>query len=201
MSTLLELVNILIDTVIEWIQFLIKLIAFLTGTYLLIFSLLIGFSYNISIDILDQRVSEIELKTNEPIKVLGISYGGKQKPKNFDIKRHRELERTLPDWKERLDWQEGRVKAYETYLQRKREYQRFGTPEFLQHYTPNQLDAIDYFRGTGTYAFHQDLNQPPNIFDSRQSLVLKMHNNEVRTKFLLNERWIRTKSNNKNKYW
>ena len=76
-------------------------------------------------------VSEIQLKTNEPVKVLGISYGGRQKPENFGIKFHRELERSFPDWKERLNWQEDRIKAYETYLQRKRAYLRLGTSESL----------------------------------------------------------------------
>ena len=38
-----------------------------------------------------------------------------------------------------------------------------------------QLDAINYFHGTGFYQKHQDLEVKPNIFDTRQSFLRKMH--------------------------
>ena len=46
------------------------------------------------------------------------------------------------------------------------------------------MDAMDYFQGTGFYARQQDPKTKPNIFDTRQSFLLKMHDDQMRTDFL-----------------
>ena len=51
-------------------------------------------------------------------------------------------------------------------------------------YTKEELDAIDYFRGTGFYARQQDPKMKPNIYDTRQSFLLKMHDDQMRNGFL-----------------
>ena len=47
-----------------------------------------------------------------------------------------------------------------------------------------ELDAISYFKGTGFYAKQQDPKMKPNIFDTRQTFLLKMHDETVRREFL-----------------
>jgi hypothetical protein len=51
-------------------------------------------------------------------------------------------------------------------------------------YTKQELDAISYFQGTGFYAKHQDPKTIPNIFDTRQTLLLKMQDKTVQRDFL-----------------
>ena len=53
-------------------------------------------------------------------------------------------------------------------------------------YTKEELDAINYFNGTGFYQSWQNPKEKPNIFDTRQSFLLKMHDPIVRRKFLNN---------------
>ena len=43
---------------------------------------------------------------------------------------------------------------------------------------------MDYFQGTGFYARQQDPKMKPNIYDTRQSFLLKMHDDQMRDEFL-----------------
>ena len=51
-------------------------------------------------------------------------------------------------------------------------------------FTPQEQDAFDYFHGTGFYKDHQDLNTPPNRFDTRETFLNKMQDSEMRNNFL-----------------
>lgn len=50
--------------------------------------------------------------------------------------------------------------------------------------TKDEQDAIDYFSGSGFYRREQDPTVKPNIFDNRQSFLIKMHDKEMRMNFL-----------------
>ena len=39
---------------------------------------------------------------------------------------------------------------------------------------------MDYFNGTGFYQKEQDPTRKPNIFDTRQTFLLKMHDDKLR---------------------
>lgn len=54
------------------------------------------------------------------------------------------------------------------------------------YYTKEELDAMDYFQGNGIYAKYQDKREKYNIFDTRQSCLLKMHDDKLRNDFLNN---------------
>lgn len=47
-----------------------------------------------------------------------------------------------------------------------------------------ERDAIAYIEGTGFYSKQQDLRTKPNIFDTRETFLLKMHDKNNRTNFL-----------------
>ena len=68
------------------------------------------------------------------------------------------------------------VIAFQTGLKKKKEYSRF--------YTKQELDAINYFHGNKFYAKQQNQNVKPNIFDTRQSFLKKMHDPVMRKNFL-----------------
>jgi hypothetical protein len=50
--------------------------------------------------------------------------------------------------------------------------------------TVPEKDALNYFNGTGSYKKYQNPKTLPNIFDTRQSFLLKMEDREVRENFL-----------------
>jgi len=50
--------------------------------------------------------------------------------------------------------------------------------------SPQESDAIDYFTGQGSYCYLQDFRTEPNIFDTRESLLIKMSDESNRNRFL-----------------
>ena len=68
-------------------------------------------------------------------------------------------------------------------MQKKREALRLRLKENFNR-TPEEQDAVDYFNGTGIYAKYQDIKTKPNIFDTRQSFLRKMHDPELRNNYL-----------------
>lgn len=102
----------------------------------------------------------------------------------MDSDLHRRLERHFPDWKERMDYQKRQEEIYKSAMRKRNEIKRLRLLENSDFYTKEELDAIAYFEGTGKYAEYQDLRTKPNIFDSRQSFLLKMHDESLRNEFL-----------------
>lgn len=49
---------------------------------------------------------------------------------------------------------------------------------------PEEQDTSNYFSRTGFYKTYQSPETSPNIFDTRESLLKKMNNREMRTNFL-----------------
>lgn len=50
--------------------------------------------------------------------------------------------------------------------------------------SPKERDAINYFTGQGFYRSQQDFRTKPNIFDTRESFLVKMHDESNRNRFL-----------------
>lgn len=122
-------------------------------------------------------------------KVLTVNPGGSQddilnNKKRIDLSFHHRLEQYFPDWDRRMDYQKRQEKFYKSAMRKKREIQRLRMLETPKSYTKEELDSIDYFQGTGFYKKHQDPKVKPNIFDTRQSFLLKMHDDKLRNEFL-----------------
>ncbi len=94
------------------------------------------------------------------------------------------MEQHFPDWDGRMAYQQRQEKFYKSAMIKKREIQRLRILETPNFYTKEELDAISYFQGTGFYSKHQDTKVKPNIFDTRQSFLLKMHDDKLRNEFL-----------------
>ena len=110
--------------------------------------------------------------------------GGKEK--KFDLDFHRQLEQHFPDWTERMDYQKKQEKLFKLAIRKKREMKRLKIKDDSKFYTKEELDAMDYFQGNGIYAKYQDTREKNNIFDTRQSFLLKMHDDKLRNNFLNN---------------
>jgi len=96
------------------------------------------------------------------------------KRKNFDPAFHRRLEKHFPDWSGRMAFQKKQEELYKSAMQKKREALRLRLKENFNR-TSEEQDAVDYFNGTGIYTKYQDIKTKPNIFDTRQSFLRKMH--------------------------
>ena len=96
------------------------------------------------------------------------------------------LEKYFPDWTERMNYQNQQFEFWQSSKKKLREADRLRLNwDFkLKILTPEEKDALDYFRGTGFYEYHQDVSTPPNIFDTRDTFLKKMQDFEMRNKFL-----------------
>lgn len=102
----------------------------------------------------------------------------------FDKDLHKKLQQHFPDWEDRMLYQERQSKFYKSAYLKQKELERVRIRPTSKTYSKQELDALDYFNGCGFYKRQQDYKQPPNIFDSRESFLLKMHNTKAREKFL-----------------
>ncbi len=104
--------------------------------------------------------------------------------RKMDSDLHRRLERHFPDWEDRMAYEEKQAKCYKSALIKKKEIIRLRMIDDSSLYSEKELDSINYFKGKGSYAKYQDPSAAPNIFDTRQSFLLKMHDTNAREKFL-----------------
>ena len=118
------------------------------------------------------------------VKNPSISNNNRKNKKKFDAAFHRRLEQHFPDWQGRIDSQRKQEKFYKSARMRKAELRRLRMIDRPSLYTKEELDAMDYFRGTGFYARQQDPKMKPNMYDTRQSFLLKMHDDQMRNDFL-----------------
>jgi hypothetical protein len=104
--------------------------------------------------------------------------------KKMDPDLHRRLEKYFPDWEERMAYQKNQTEFYKSARRKKKDIIKLRMADDLNVYSEKELDAINYFEGKGFYARYQDPSVVPNIYDTRQSFLLKMHDISSREKFL-----------------
>jgi hypothetical protein len=83
-----------------------------------------------------------------------------------------------------MDYQKKQEGFYKSALRKERQAKGLRIKERSNFYTKEELDAMDYFQGNGIYAKYQDKREKYNIFDTRQSFLLKMHEDKLRNEFL-----------------
>ncbi len=92
--------------------------------------------------------------------------------------------KTFPDWEGRINYQKNQEEFYKSAMKKQSELKKLRIKATSGFYTKEELDAIDYFHGKGFYAKAQNPNVKPNIFDTRQSFLKKMHNPVMRQNFI-----------------
>lgn len=142
------------------------------------------YNHNTSSSYTEQIISKIR-SGSDPTKQIVIIQTSQGKRKKINMITHRRLERFFPDWEERIAYQEDREKVYKVAMIKRREALRLRKKENFSR-TKDEQDAIDYFLGRGFYELHQDPSVKPNIFDNRQSFLIKVHDKEIRRNFLKN---------------
>ena len=123
-------------------------------------------------------------------KALGISGGDglpiwfSAKREKFDLVLHARLMKTFPDWEARMNYQKKQEEFYKLAIKKETQLKRLRIKDTSGFYRKEEVDAINYFHGKGFYAKEQDPSVKPNIFDTRQSFLIKMHNPVMRKNFL-----------------
>ena len=96
------------------------------------------------------------------------------------------LARYFPDWDARLSVEKQQAIIYNKATKKLKAYKNFNpllkNPEKLL--TDDEKFAIDYFHGRGTFKKSHDPKTRPNLYDTRQTFLNKMENQEMRQEFL-----------------
>ena len=106
------------------------------------------------------------------------------KREKFDLVLHVKLMKTFPDWPARMEYQKKQEEFYKSAMKKQTQLKRLRIQYTSSFYTKQEIDAINYFHGKGFYAKTQDSSIKPNIFDTRQSFLMKMHNPLMRKNFI-----------------
>ena len=106
--------------------------------------------------------------------------------RKFDLTFHRKLEKHFPDWEDRMNFQKKQENFYKSAMKKQAELRRTRMIDMSNRYTKEELDAVSYFQGTGFYAKQQDPSENPKpcIYDTRQTFLIKMHDNDIRRNVL-----------------
>ena len=122
---------------------------------------------------INKPLSEYDSLMGRENDLILAAFRGKRK--KFDLAFHRRLEQHFPDWEDRINYQKKQEEFSKSALRKERELRRLRIKDTSKFYTKQELDAIDYFHGTGSYKKYQDPAMKPNIFDTRQTFLFQMH--------------------------
>ena len=94
------------------------------------------------------------------------------------------MEKHFLDWSNWIDYQNKQENFYKAAIRRKQEIKRLRVLDKKSYYPKEALDAMNCFQRIGFYSKQQDPKVKSNIFDTRQSFLLKMHDNKLKNEFL-----------------
>lgn len=125
-------------------------------------------------------------KSNYWTSKFGFSNRSNRPKYDYDVEKfHSRLEQTFPDWDEIMDYQKKQEALYHSAMRKQLDSIRVTkgrTTDFGR--TKAEQDALDYFNGRDFYKTEQHPSKKPNIFDTRQTFLLKMHDDKMRRDFL-----------------
>lgn len=116
------------------------------------------------------------------IPLVNTVRGGGKYPRNFDKNFHRILRKGFPDSKRRAEFEKSRLELYNSARSKLHRAPVGMKGEKLL--SPEERDAIDYFSSQGFYRSQHHFKTKPNIFDTRESFLIKMHDESNRNRFL-----------------
>jgi len=144
-----------------------------------LFGLLVGLSLN--------NNSNPEFNSDENSITLVNSLrgvGNRKYPSNFDKNFHRILRKGFPDSKRRIEFEKSQLEFYNSVRSKLYRAPTLSMKDKMRLLSPQEHDAINYFTGQGFYRSQQNFRTEPNIFDTRESFLIKMHNESNRNRFL-----------------
>ena len=146
------------------------------------------FMFGVLVGIILNHTSNSEFNSNENSITLvnSLRGGGNRKyPRNFDKNFHLILRKGFPDSKRRIEFEKSQLEFYNSArLKISRAPYTLTMEDKMKLLSPEERDAIDYFRSEGSYRSLHNFKTPPNIFDTRESFLIKMHDESNRNRFL-----------------
>lgn len=136
------------------------------------------------------------VKTNENKAQTKNNNPGKKKTKKFNLLFHIALRKEFPNWPDRTDYQKKQEQFYRSAMKKQEACRNLRIRNPTEFYTKQELDSIDYFHGTGFYARQQSIDVKPNIYDTRESFLHKMHCRDSREKFLKSYKHLKENKSN-----
>ena len=144
-----------------------------------LFGLLVGLSLN------NNSNPEFHSEDNSITLVNSLRGGGNRKyPSNFDKNFHKILRKGFPDSKRRIEFEKSQLEFYNSARSKLYRAPTLSMKDKMRLLSPEEHDAINYFIGQGLYRSQQYFRTEPNIFDTRESFLIKMHNESNRNRFL-----------------
>jgi hypothetical protein len=144
-----------------------------------LFGLLVGLSLN------NNSNPEFHSEDNSITLINSLRGGGNRKyPSNFDKNFHKILRKGFPDSKRRIEFEKSQLEFYNSARSKLYRAPTLSMKDKMRLLSPEEHDAINYFTGQGFYRSQQDFRTEPNIFDTRESFLIKMHNESNRNRFL-----------------
>ena len=144
-----------------------------------LFGILVGLSLN------NNSNSEFNSNENSITLVNSLRGGGNRKyPRNFDKNFHRILRKGFPDSKRRIEFEKSQLEFYNSARSKLYRDATLSMKDKMRLLSSQEHDAINYFTDQGFYRSQQDFRREPNIFDTRESFLIKMHNESNRNRFL-----------------
>lgn len=145
-----------------------------------LFGLLVGLNLNNS--------SNLEFNSDESSTILfNLLRGGGGNSKyssNFDKNFHQILRKIFPDSKRRIEFEKSQLEFYNSARLKLYRAPTLSMKDKMRLLSPEEQDAINYFTSQGLYRSQQYFRTEPNIFDTRESFLIKMHNESNRNRFL-----------------
>lgn len=90
----------------------------------------------------------------------------------------------FPDSKRRIEFEKSQLEFYNSARSKLYRALTLSMKDKMRLLSPEEHDAINYFTGQGFYRSQQDFRTEPNIFDTRESFLIKMYNESNRNRFL-----------------
>ena len=147
--------------------------------FVFLFGLLVGFNLNNSSN------PEFNSDENSITLLNSLRGGGNRKfPSNFDKNFHQILRKGFPDSKRRTEFEKYQLEFYNSARSKLYRAPTLSMKDKMRLLSPEEHDAINYFTGQGFYRSLQDFRTESNIFDTRESFLIKMHNESNRNRFL-----------------
>lgn len=145
------------------------------------------FLFGLSIGLSLNNYSNSDFNSNENLITLvnSLRGGGNRKyPRNFDKNFHRILRKGFPDSKRRIEFEKSQLEFYNSARSKLYRDATLSMKDKMRLLSSQEHDAINYFTDQGFYRSQQDFRREPNIFDTRESFLIKMHNESNRNRFL-----------------
>ena len=147
----------------------------------------IVFLFGLSVGLSLNNNSNSEFNSNESSITLvnSLRGGGSRKyPRNFDKNFHRILRKGFPDSKRCIEFGKSQLEFYNSARSKLYRTPTLSMKDKMRLLSLQEYDAINYFIGQGFYRSQQDFRTEPNIFDTKESFLIKMHNESNRNRFL-----------------